>query len=166
MAQQKGKANQRKNTPAQIEKKRRALELRKAGCGYDEIAAALGYANAGGAYKIVQQALKDTYREPAEEIRTLELERVDRLLRAVWPRALKGDVEAVDRVLKIMTRRARLLGLDRGVMPVVAEGNEVASGNGDGHGSFVAELERRLAGLVGPGDQESAPGGHNGDGGV
>jgi hypothetical protein len=42
----------------------------------------------------------------------LELMRLERLHAAVWPQAIRGDVNAVDRVLRIMERRARLLGLD------------------------------------------------------
>ena len=57
-------------------------------------------------------ALKATLQEPADELRTLELERLDRLLLGVWGQAAKGNQGAVDRALKIMERRARLLGLD------------------------------------------------------
>jgi transposase-like protein len=109
---QKGKTRTGKNDQAIAEKRRQALELRKAGYGFDDIARALGYANAGGAYKAVQQALKETLREPADEVRKLELERVDRLMRAIWPRAIGGDGESIDRVLRLMQRRAKYLGLD------------------------------------------------------
>jgi transposase-like protein len=109
---QKGKTRTGKNDQAIAEKRRQALELRKAGYGFDDIARALGYVNAGGAYKAVQQALKDTYREPADEVRKLELERIDRLTRAIWTRAVGGDGESIDRVLRLMQRRAKYLGLD------------------------------------------------------
>ena len=32
---------------------------------------------------------------------------------AIWPAALAGDLFAIDRVLKVMSRRAKLLGLDQ-----------------------------------------------------
>lgn len=57
-------------------------------------------------------ALRATLQEPADELRSLELERLDRLLLGVWSQAAKGNQGAVDRALKIMERRARLLGLD------------------------------------------------------
>ena len=89
-----------------------ALELRKAGVTYQAIADQLGYANARGAHKAVASALKATLREPAEELRTMELERLDAMLLPLWRRVQQGDERAVDRALKIMERRARLLGLD------------------------------------------------------
>jgi hypothetical protein len=90
----------------------RALELRTAGKGYEAIAAELGYGGPSGAHKAVMAGLKATLREPAEELRTLELERLDRLLSSLWPVAVRGDQGAVDRVLRVMGRRAKYLGLD------------------------------------------------------
>ena len=90
-----------------------ALELRKAGVTYEVIAGQLGYANASGARKAVVSALKATLREPAAELRELELARLDAMLLPLWRRVQAGDEKAVDRALRIMERRARLLGLDR-----------------------------------------------------
>jgi len=90
-----------------------ALELRKAGVTYEVIAGQLGYANASGARKAVLSALKATLREPAAELRELELARLDAMLLPLWRRVQAGDEKAVDRALRIMERRARLLGLDR-----------------------------------------------------
>ncbi|MDQ0614805.1 hypothetical protein QF046_002446 [Microbacterium sp. W4I4] len=50
--------------------------------------------------------------EEAEAIRALELARLDAILVPQMRLALAGDGYAVDRVLKIMERRARYLGLD------------------------------------------------------
>ena len=90
-----------------------ALELRKAGVTYEVIAGQLGYANASGARKAVLSALKATLREPAAELRELELARLDAMLLPLWRPVQAGDEKAVDRALRIMERRARLLGLDR-----------------------------------------------------
>jgi len=49
--------------------------------------------------------------EPLEQVRQLELMRLDRLLLAI-PKAISGDLAAIDRCLAIGARRARLLGLD------------------------------------------------------
>ena len=89
-----------------------ALELRKAGATYQAIADQLGYANARGAHKAVASALKLTLREPADEVRDLEVARLDAMLLPLWRRVQQGDERAVDRALRIMERRARLLGLD------------------------------------------------------
>ncbi len=105
--------DRRGKIPAEIaERRRKALDLRKAGASYDAIAQQLRLSGSGSAYKIVQAALKATYREPADDVRKLELERLDRLTLALWSRAQQGETEAIDRVLKLMDRRAKLLGLD------------------------------------------------------
>ena len=92
-----------------------ALELRKAGATYEAIARQCGYAGKGAAYNAVQRELQRTMQEPADDVRTLELLRLDDLYRAMIPKALRGDKDStwyVDRCLTIMERRARLLGLD------------------------------------------------------
>lgn len=94
------------------EKRAKALELRKAGATYDQIARQVGYADRGGAYRAVATALKQITEEPAHEVRQLELERLDAMLLGLWPNARKGKEGAIDRALRIMERRAKLLGLD------------------------------------------------------
>ena len=97
---------------AAAERRARALELRKAGFGYAMIARQLGYAGPSGAYKAIATALGALTREPARELLELELARLDDLLLGLWVDARKGNVHKIDRVLKIMQRRADLLGLD------------------------------------------------------
>lgn len=96
-----------------LERERKALGLRQAGVTYPVIAEQLGYANKGGAYKAVRRAIRRTHQEGATELIALETSRLERLQRAVWAAAMKGDLFAVDRVLRIMERRAKLLGLDQ-----------------------------------------------------
>lgn len=94
------------------ERARQALELRKAGATFEQIAQKCGYKRAQHAHKVVTAAIRAIPREAAEEVRKLELERLDRMTLALWQRAGKGDTEAINHVLKIMGRRAKLLGLD------------------------------------------------------
>lgn len=112
-----------------------AARLRARGHGYQEIAEQLGYQNDSGAYKAVQRALVHTMAEPAEEVRALQLEQLDRLTAAALAvlernhvtvshgRIIRDDEDkpllddgpvltAIDRLLKIQERRAKLLGLD------------------------------------------------------
>jgi hypothetical protein len=42
----------------------------------------------------------------------VELERMDAMIVALWPKVEKGDVQSVQAALGVMTRRAKLLGLD------------------------------------------------------
>ena len=104
-----------KATPNRIavaQREREALELRKAGKTFDQIAGALGYSERGGAAKAVSRALAATVQEPADELRRLELARLDALFEVMWSLAMHGNLGAVDRCLAIQTRRAKLLGLD------------------------------------------------------
>jgi hypothetical protein len=102
-----------------------ALELRASGMRYQDIADKLGYKTPGGAYKAVKSALVKTLQEPADELRTLEVERLDEMLADLWPNKHKPIY--TDRILRIMERRAKLLGLDAptktdvtsGGMPIV-----------------------------------------------
>ena len=98
-------------------RQRKALELRKQGFGFDHIAQELGYTNRSGAYKAVQAALADITAEAADDVRRLELERLDGL----WERAgaalrdsdnARDTAAAVGAAIKVQERRARLLGLD------------------------------------------------------
>jgi hypothetical protein len=93
-------------------RKVKALELRKAGATYQAIADQLGYAGPHGAHQAVASALKATLREPADELRELELVRLDSALLAIWRRVQGGDDKAIDRLVRIMERRAKMLGLD------------------------------------------------------
>ena len=90
----------------------RALELRKAGATYDAIARQCSYGSRAAAYHAVQRELARTLQEPADDLRRLEAERLNDLYRAMAPKALGGDAYAVDRCLRIMERRAALLGID------------------------------------------------------
>lgn len=89
------------------------MKLRIAGKSFEHIAEELGYRSLSGAHKAVTTALKKTLQEPADELRTMEAERLDRMLEGLWDKARSGDTWSVDRVLNIMERRARLLGLDK-----------------------------------------------------
>jgi hypothetical protein len=89
-----------------------ALELRREGKSFPQIARELGYRSVAGAYDAVMGALRETLREPAEQVRALELERLDQMLDAIWPTALTGSIPAQAQVLRLMERRAKYLGLD------------------------------------------------------
>ena len=62
--------------------------------------------------QLIGRAVSGMVAEPLEQVRQMELLRLDELLGAIWPQAKGGDIAAVDRVLSIMQRRARLIGLD------------------------------------------------------
>lgn len=134
---------------ARKERQIRAFELRKAGQSYRTIAAQLGV-SVRTAYDDIQdvtQQLNTQLREEAEQLRAIEVERLDTLLAALWGKATdesaKGQTFAVDRVLSIMERRAKLLGLD---MPT-----KIAPTDPTGEHEYAAAAETlasKLAGLA------------------
>lgn len=90
----------------------RALELRKAGATYETIAQMLGYASKSTAFNAVTRIMNASKREASKEAFEMELRRLDDLLMTLWPMARAGELPAIDRTLRIMERRAKLLGLD------------------------------------------------------
>jgi len=104
-------AAQRLNAAERVAK---IWELRKSGLAYDQIAKRLGVSK-GTVSKDLTKALGELLAnnvEGAEEVRALELERLDVALAAIWPKVKKGLLGAVDRLVSIQARRAKLLGLD------------------------------------------------------
>jgi len=88
-----------------------ALDGRLKGKTYRDVAAELGV-TVHTAFRYVEQALDAVIREPAEQVREMELQRLDRLYKAASPAAESGDAMMIAACLKIQERRARLLGLD------------------------------------------------------
>lgn len=93
------------------EKRRKALDLRLQGYSYQDIADTGLYVSKGSVHKAVAQGLKDIPREAAEQAREAEMGRLDMMQKAVMQQALAGDPMAVDRVLKVVEARSKLLGL-------------------------------------------------------
>lgn len=113
-----------------------AARLRTRGLTYRQIAAELNMAGPGKAHEAVRRVLAETTQEAADDLRMVELERLDLMYQAALkvletehltishgrviyrddnglPLADDGPVlVAIDRMLKIQERRAKLLGLD------------------------------------------------------
>lgn len=108
-------ARGKKNDQINIEDRRRkAFELRKGGASYRAIARELDV-EVGTAYNDVDKELKDIIAlntHNTEELRQIELERLDRMLLAITAQVNKGHLGAIDRALRIGLRRAQLQGLD------------------------------------------------------
>ena len=66
-------------------------------------------------FKTIRKAIERMVDEAVEEARRIESLRLDEMTAVVYPAASAGDLVAIDRLLDIMRRRTRLLGLD---MPV------------------------------------------------
>ena len=97
----------------------RAVELRTAGHTYHQIATELGYANRGTVYRVVANALETHTVEAVENLRYLEVARLDALQLAVWHKAMDGDVPSAAVAIRIIMERWRLLGLEGSGAPTV-----------------------------------------------
>ncbi len=107
-----------KLNPATFEKEAQVLKLRRLGLTFDAIAKQLGYANASGSYKAFGNALKRIIYDEVEQTRKMEMDRLDMAQQAIMTKVSQGDVPAVHALIRLMERRARLLGLD---MPTKAQ---------------------------------------------
>lgn len=111
--------NKSRTSPVVIDKRERAvqaLELRKAGISYDLIAQRLNYSNRTAAYRAVSRLLSATEKEASNDLREVELRRLDDLFLSVYQKARNAadplQLQAVDRCLRIMERRAKIAGID------------------------------------------------------
>jgi hypothetical protein len=103
---------QHRNHALAAARRAKAVELRTAGLTYDQIAMELGYANRGTVYRVVAEALRAQTLDAVEELRSIEVKRLDSLQSAMWQKAMDGDVPSAIAVLRVIMSRCRLLGLD------------------------------------------------------
>ena len=108
-----------------VDRERRAVEMRTRGMTYREIGEALGV-NPASAHRMVSRALARVPAEAVNDLRALNLLRLEEL----W-RRLGGILEdaaddpdrqlrTIDRMMAVMERTARLMGLDAPPKRVVA----------------------------------------------
>ena len=137
-----------------IERERRTaviMQMRLAGYSLRAIGEAQHPSVSGVAiYKTIRQALERMATEATEQIRKLEALRLDELTLSVFPAASAGDLAAIDAMLHIMGRRARLLGLDTPVRWAPGVGDEFTPSQvaieivGGPDPEHVRRLEERL----------------------
>ena len=119
-------------------REKQACELRLNGLSYKEIGARLKITDMG-AYKCIMRCLErelTDIRERIPAMRKIELNRCDKMLKAIAGRVNRGDLKAISIALKIAERRARLAGLDS---PVDVK----LSGTGEG-GAISIEIFRKM----------------------
>lgn len=96
-----------------------AVQLRAQKYTYEQIAQRAGYGSAAACYNAIQRELQRSVVENVEELRREELHMLDQLHQECWEIAMdkgnKGRLFAVDRLLVIAERRAKLVGLDKRV---------------------------------------------------
>ena len=91
---------------------RQALLLRIQGRTITDISRIVGYKNPSTCSAGILRALNRTLQEPADKLRQIELERLDAMTSYLWPYVMAGDTNAIGKVVRLMERRAKLIGLD------------------------------------------------------
>lgn len=119
-----------------------ALDLHMAGVTFERIAEQLGYANRGNAWRSVHRLLDRQEAEGADQLRAVEGARLDRLLVAIWPTAIKGDLKAQAECRRNRESYRRLFGLDAPV--------KIDARISDATDSAIAELAAQLGLETGP----------------
>jgi hypothetical protein len=122
-----------------LRREQKVMELRAQGWTWQRIADEVGYASASATKTAFDNAIKRTMQPIADEVRTLELERLDRFLSYLWAAIEQGDPVAIDKGLKIMDRRAKYLGLDAPIK------QQVEVTNYEGGTEVDRELQRLIS---------------------
>lgn len=132
--ERKGKG--KRKSPAEIAwRQNRALVLRiEQQLSYAEIAEQLDYESVSGAFKAVGAALDEMV--PIDDVnhyRAVEGQRLELIMQAWWPHAVGQDAEgnpvklslsAAELVLRVMTRNARMMGLDNPIRTAAPDEDE------------------------------------------
>ncbi|MBB3040173.1 hypothetical protein [Hoyosella altamirensis] len=134
-----------KQTAHIAERRAKALALRKVGYSFREIAKHTSV-SVQVAHNDVMTELRNIPKAEADELRALETEKLNQLEKAWWPSAIAGDDKAAGVILKIIDRRARMLGLD---LPT----KHILDATGDGNFD-PADLANKLIALVVPDNQD------------
>lgn len=95
-----------------IEREQEVVKLRRGGLTWDLIGQRVGL-TASGAYNAYERSLARVVADDINQIRALETERLDIAQSAIWGKVLQGDNASIANLLRIMERRAKLLGLDQ-----------------------------------------------------
>jgi len=96
-----------------LENQEKALQFRIAGLSYSKIAGQIGCSKSQ-AHNYVVDALKEStsrIASNADDLRTLELERLDRLIAALWTKSIGASPSHVQQLLKVMEDRRKLAGI-------------------------------------------------------
>lgn len=148
----------------------RALELRREGASYRTIAQTMTHEmqqlHAAGkltesrtlgkdiAHRLVLEGLRDLREhnaETADDVRRLEIERLDNWLLRLSTGQKRNEPRTIDTMLRIQERRARLLDLDLATTKIVgADGGPIDVQYSDKRAAVHDKLDRLRASLLAP----------------
>jgi hypothetical protein len=98
--------------PSRLTRTQRVLAALIAGAGVDEIMTAEKLTRKR-TESILRQELRERWIAPAEEFARLQIARLERMIAKLVDRLQTGDLEAIDRALKIVDRLDRYHGFNK-----------------------------------------------------
>jgi len=105
-----------RTTPADdllaAQRERKALAMRNDGADFDTIAAECGYTNRSAAHKAYRRALRRIPAPEAAEHRRAHAAMHDHYRQSLAPNVAAHEARAVEVLIKLLEREARLFGLD------------------------------------------------------
>jgi hypothetical protein len=125
--------------PETIDREQRVVSLRRQGYTWEGISSEVGYSSPSSSREAFLRASRRVLREDLEEVRNLELDRLDFALKSIWTGVEAGDIPAINTMLKIMERRSKMLALDAPKPVFIQQTSPPIS---------VEELERRIQQLL------------------
>lgn len=131
-----------------LDRRQKAIALRTGGASYREIATQLG-CDVATAWDDVQTVLETTTHEiesSAGTLRALECRRLDMFTLSLVSKVQAGDVKAVQALVQVSTRRARLLGLDAPID--VRQQIDVSRLNEDELEQFIVLMQKVTGGVT------------------
>lgn len=93
------------------DRRRKVVEMKMNGHTFEDIAIALGFNSIEGARASFNRAMQDT-RDVAEEWRDVVLARYERMIGVLMPMADTGDIEAIDKIVKIQVQIAKVTRME------------------------------------------------------
>lgn len=105
----------KKRDPQQLERIETAMQMYAEGKSYGQIAKAIGGVRSG-AYAMIQRELARREAAPVEATRAAlhrdaQLVALDAAITKVMPLVHQGDLKAIDTMLELMDRQAKIIGL-------------------------------------------------------
>lgn len=110
-----------------LERQAKVVELVRAGYSQRQVAARLSISQAQVRRDVaaIRKEITQFAAQTLEAFRAMEIDRLEQMQQSIFPRAVDGDLKAIDAMLRIMQRRAALLGLDASVRTVTPGGEDL-----------------------------------------
>ena len=104
-----------KSKAAQREDRRKQVAANLlAGLNYTDMAGVLGCSvgTICGDVKRIMDEWREARVAAIDEWKELQLRRIDRAINAIWDKVQDGDLQAIDRLQKLIEQQAKILGID------------------------------------------------------